>query len=295
MAETWHFLPTLYSQTANKGGVLGAILQSHPISHLQMVTVSVKSMRDKGWVSIFMFLCVFSSVASEKSFGDAKLERKKNTKTTFGPKWAARGCHQQYWLKWGNSYNFPSLKCSSCRPSFMLSTCQIVRCQGTAMFWFITQQLGENPPYSHFFFFCCKLSKDFTLRLNPGKFGRSTDIHVYFFWNICSRTDESSCHGTERSIKLVHMLSHTSKMAPASLPLCLPMKGKAAHQTADKNLDKKGIFYSQPSTKREEKCDIRDRRNLLLFRLWTLNSLSVLMRKQDQRTGDISVVPFLYK
>lgn len=124
----------------------------------------------------------------------------------------------------------------------------------------------------------------FTLRLNPGEFGRSTDIHVYLFWNICLRTDESSCHETERSIKLVHMLSHTSKMAPASLPLCLPMKSKAAHQTADKNLDKKGIFYSQLSTEREEKCDIRDRRNLLLFRLWTLNSLSALMRKQDQRS-----------
>lgn len=77
MAETWHFLPTLYSQTANKGGVLGAILQSHPISHLQMVEVSVKSMRDKGWVSIFMFLCAFWSVAWEKSFGDDKLDGKK--------------------------------------------------------------------------------------------------------------------------------------------------------------------------------------------------------------------------
>lgn len=158
------------------------------------------------------------------------------------------------------------------------------------------QPLGENPPNSHFFSFVANIQKiHFTLRLNPAELGRWTDIHVYLFWNICSRTDESSCHGTERSIKLFHMLSHTSKMAPASLPLCLPMKGKAAHQTADKNLDKKGIFYSQPSTKKEEKCDIRDRRNLLLFRLWTLNSLSVLMRKQDQRSRWRLSCHFLYK
>lgn len=192
----------------------------------------------------------------------------------------------------------------------MLSTCQIVRCQGNYLFAlfpikstsrtvcnshvlvYYPTKLVEPIHTSHLvkthlihisFSFVANFQKiHFTLRLNVGEFGRSTDIHVYLFWNICSRTDESSCHRTERSVRLVHMLSHPSKMAPASLPLCLPVKGKAAHQTADKNLDKKGIFYSQPSTKRE-KCGIRDRRNLLLFRLWTLNSLSVLMRKQDQR------------
>lgn len=76
------------------------------------------------------------------------------------------------------------IKCSSCRPLFMLSTCQIVRCQGNYLLCFSTsrtvyhshvlfcllpnktdgayphQPLGENPPNSHFFFVCCKLSKD---------------------------------------------------------------------------------------------------------------------------------------
>lgn len=61
---------------------------------------------------------------------------------------------------------------------------------------------------------------------------------------ICSRqfsssADETPCHLTEASIRLVHMLSNTSKMASASPPLCLPLRSKAAHQTADKKERKK--------------------------------------------------------
>lgn len=49
------------------------------------------------------------------------------------------------------------------------------------------------------------------------------------------------CHHEERSIKIVHELSRNLKAGARSL-LCLPMRSKTAHQTADKTWVKREYF-----------------------------------------------------
>lgn len=66
--------------------------------------------------------------------------------------------------------------------------------------------------------------------------------------------------------------SHQYLKAGARSLLCLPMRSKTAHQTADKTWVKGNILFI--AVNEREGWAIRDRRNLLQFRSWTLNSMS---------------------
>lgn len=79
--------------------------------------------------------------------------------------------------------------------------------------------------------------------------------------------------------------------------LCLPMRSKAVHQTADKSWVKREYYIQSCQQKGEGRWDISNRRNLLLFRSWAIKIPNPelwnlpfdalrgrLMRKHNQRS-----------